>query len=82
MYIFHLFVFFSLCQKAPEGAAVAVTRARHSVLSDASRVASIMLRPVILLISSVHDVIGRPLPRLPSTSPCKTSLQNKHYTLN
>ena len=36
----------SLCQMAPDGAAVAFTRARHSVLFDASRVAAVPLRRV------------------------------------
>ena len=52
---------FSLCQMAPEGAAVAFTRARHSVLFNASRPA-VKLTPAFILMSSVHGVAGRPLP--------------------
>ena len=58
---------------APVGAAVVLTRVHHSVLFAVIHVASAMLSPVILFISSIHDVIGRPLPRLPSTEPCKMS---------
>ena len=42
------------------------------------RVASIMLNPVIHYLSSVHDEICRPLPRLPST---KASLHSHRSCL-
>ena len=62
----------ALGQMAPVGAAVVLTRfaIQTSVLFAVICVASAILSPVILFISSVHDVMGRPLPRLPSTEPC------------
>ena len=55
---------------APAGAAVALTRDLQPVLFAASHVAAVRLSSLFLLMSSVHDVEGHPLPRLPSTVPC------------